>query len=85
MTGPSDPVNWRRTARGVELYDPDNPDAYIRMAVDAGAPAHERPFSVCPECGIVAPQRAPPGRYMVCGACDTEFEVETVRRVADDD
>jgi len=80
-----DSVNWRRTARGVELYDPENPDASIRMEVDAGAPAHERPFSICPECGLVAAQRAPPGRYMVCGGCDAEFEVEPARRIAEDD
>lgn len=85
MTGHPDPVNWRRTARGVELYDADNPDAYIHMEVDAGAPAHERPFSICPDCGLVAPQRTPPGRYMVCGGCDAEFEVDTARRVTDDD
>lgn len=86
MTGLQDPVNWRRTARGVELYDVDNSDAYIRMEVDAGAPAHERPFSICPECGLVAPQRALPGPYMVCGNCDAEFEMEhAARQTTDDD
>ena len=85
MTGIEDPVNWRRTAHGVELFDADNPDAYIRMSVAAGAPAHERPFTICPDCGLVAAQRTPPGRYMVCGGCDAEFEIEATQRIADDD
>lgn len=69
-------VNWRRTEDGVELYDESNPDAWLRMDVEPGADADERPFSVCPDCGIVAAQRSLPSRHMVCGACGAEFDVE---------
>jgi rubredoxin len=79
-------VNWRRTDDGVELYDEANPDAWIHMDVEPGAPAEERPFSVCPECGVVAPQRTAPGPHMVCGECGAEFETGTTnaRALADD-
>ncbi|MUV60437.1 hypothetical protein [Halobacterium sp. CBA1126] len=67
-------VNWRRTDDGVELYDETDPDAWIRMAVEPGAPAEERPYSVCSECGLVAAQRTVPGRHMVCADCGAEFD-----------
>ncbi|MFB6071568.1 MAG: hypothetical protein ABEJ88_01220 [Halobacterium sp.] len=67
-------VNWRRTDDGVELYDEANPDAWIRVTVEPGAPADERPYSVCPECGVVAPQRTMPSDAMTCGECGAEFE-----------
>jgi len=67
-------VNWRRTDDGVELYDEANPDAWIRIAVEPGAPADERPYSVCPDCGIVAAQRTMPAGHMVCDDCGAEFE-----------
>ncbi|MCD2200120.1 hypothetical protein LPA44_09435 [Halobacterium sp. KA-4] len=69
-------VNWRRTDDGVELYDEADSDAWIRMAVEPGAPAEERPYSVCPECGLVAAQRTVPGRHMVCADCGAEFDVD---------
>ncbi|GAA0280026.1 hypothetical protein [Halobacterium noricense] len=69
-------VNWRRTDDGVELYDEADPDAWIRMAVEPGAPAEERPYSVCPECGLVAAQRTVPGRHMACADCGAEFDVD---------
>ncbi|MXR22082.1 hypothetical protein [Halobacterium bonnevillei] len=75
--GPGDSaVNWRRTDDGVELFDEGNPDAWIHMDVEPGAPGDERPFNVCPECGIVTPQRTAPGPHMVCGECGAEFDVE---------
>nr|WJK63522.1 hypothetical protein QSJ49_09945 [Halobacterium salinarum] len=55
-------VNWRRTDSGVELYDETNPDAWIHVDVDPGAPADERPYSVCPDCGVVAPPAHRPHR-----------------------
>ncbi|SEW27149.1 hypothetical protein [Halobacterium jilantaiense] len=67
-------VNWRRTDDGVELYDETNPDAWIHVDVDPGAPADERPYSVCPDCGTVAAQRTPPTDHMVCGECGAEFD-----------
>jgi ribosomal protein S27AE len=67
-------VNWRRTDDGVELYDESNDDAWIRMAVEPGASEAERPYSVCPECGVVAAQRTVPTDHMVCGDCGAEFE-----------
>ena len=69
-------VNWRRTDGGVELYDEANPDAWINMDVEPGAAAEERPFSVCPDCGVVAPQRTAPAPHMVCGECGAEFGAE---------
>lgn len=67
-------VNWRRTDAGVELYDDENPDAWIHVDVDPGTPADERPYSVCPDCGTVAAQRTPPTDHMVCGDCGAEFD-----------
>jgi len=68
-------VNWRRTdGGGVELYDETNPDAWIRIDVDPGAPPEERPYSVCPDCGVVAAQRTAPSDHMVCSECGAEFD-----------
>ncbi|MCG1004022.1 MULTISPECIES: hypothetical protein [Halobacterium] len=69
-------VNWRRTDDGVELYDETDSEAWVRMSVEPGAPAEERPYSVCSECGLVAAQRTVPGRHMVCDGCGAEFEVD---------
>jgi hypothetical protein len=69
-------VDWRQTADGVRLYDPDDPDAWVEVSFEAGVAPERRLFSVCPDCGFVAPQRTPPGRGMVCGECGTEVTCE---------
>ena len=32
----ADPVNWKRTGGGVEIYDEANPDAWVRMGFVCG-------------------------------------------------
>ncbi len=66
-------VDWRSTEDGLELFDAEDPDAWIAMEFRAGIPPEHRLFAVCPECGFAAPQRVPPGTRMVCGACDAEL------------
>jgi hypothetical protein len=71
-----DPVDWRRTADGVRLFDPDNADAWIEVTFEAGVPPEKRLFMVCDDCGAVAPQRTRPGRGAICGDCGTEHTHE---------
>lgn len=69
-------LDWRRTDDGVEIYDDENPDAWIRMAFVAGAPPEKRLFSICPDCGLVVPQRTLLSRAAVCSGCGAEFDGE---------
>lgn len=69
-------INWRNTGGGVRIYDEDNADAWIEVAFEAGVPPEKRLYSICPECGLVAPQRTGPGRGMVCGECGAEATCE---------
>jgi hypothetical protein len=69
-------VDWRTTGGAVRLYDEDNPDAWVEVSFEAGVPPEKRLFSICPDCGFVAPQRTGPGRGMVCGECGAEVTNE---------
>jgi hypothetical protein len=69
-------VNWRSTGDGVRVYDEDDPDAWVEVSFEAGVPPEKRLFTVCPDCGFVAPQRTGPGRGMVCGECGAEVSCE---------
>lgn len=74
--GSEDPVDWRRTDDGVRLFDPENDDAWIEVAFEAGVDPEKRLFMVCPDCGAVAAQRTRPGRASICADCGTEHEHE---------
>ncbi len=67
-------INWRQTGTDVTLYDEENPDAWIRMAFEAGVAPEHRLYMICPECGAVFAQRSIPGTGSVCGDCDTVFD-----------
>ena len=67
-------VDWRTTGDGVRVYDEDDPDAWVEVSFEAGVPPEKRLYSICPDCGFVAPQRAGPGRGMICGECGAEAE-----------
>lgn len=69
----ADPVNWRRTDGGVEIYDETNPDAWVRMEFVSGVDPGRRLFGICDECGLVTPQRTLPSETMTCGNCGVEF------------
>jgi len=69
-----EPVNWRRTDEGVEIYEAGNPDAWVRMAFVGGIDPSERLYGICGDCGLVAPQKALPSERMVCGNCGAEFD-----------
>lgn len=73
----ADPVNWRRTDGGVEIYDEANPDAWVRMEFVSGVESCKRLFGVCDDCGLVTPQRALPSASMACGNCGAEFESDS--------
>jgi len=66
-------INWRRDGSSVTVYDEENPEAWVRVAFEAGVPPEKRLFMVCDECGAVVPQRAQPGSGTVCGDCGAEF------------
>lgn len=70
----ADPVNWKRTGGGVEIYDEANPDAWVRMEFVSGIAPHKRLYGICDDCGLVTPQRALPSDSMSCGDCGAEFE-----------
>jgi hypothetical protein len=69
-------VNWRSTGDGVRVYDEDDPDAWVEVSFEAGVLPEKWLFTVCPDCGFVAPQRTGPGRGMVCGECGAEVSCE---------
>jgi hypothetical protein len=73
----ADPVNWRRTDGGVEIYDETNPGAWVRMEFVSGIDPEKRLYGVCDDCGLVTPQRALPSASMACGNCGTEFESDS--------
>jgi len=68
-----DPVNWTRTADGVEIYDERNPDAWVRMEFVSGIDPDKRLYGICDDCGLVTAQRALPSASMACGNCGAEF------------
>ena len=72
-----DPVNWRRTDGGVEIYDEANPDAWVRMEFVSGIDPGKRLYGVCDDCGLVTPQRALPSASMACGNCGAEFDSDS--------
>ncbi len=70
-------VNWRQTNGEVTLYEPDNPDAWIRAKFEAGVAPEHRLYMVCPECGATLAQRCTPGNGTICGDCGTAFDHES--------
>lgn len=69
----ADPVNWKRTNGGVEIYDERNSDAWVRMEFVSGIDPGERLYGICDDCGLVAPSRNLPSASMTCGYCGAEF------------
>lgn len=69
-------VNWRTTGDGVRIFDENDPDAWVEVSFDAGVPPEKRLYTICPECGLIAPQRTGPGRGMVCGECGEDVVCE---------
>lgn len=72
-----DPVNWRRTDGGVEIFDERNSEAWVRMEFVGGIDPARRLFGVCDECGLVTPQRTLPSETMTCGNCGVEFGTDS--------
>ena len=70
----ADPVNWKRTGGGVEIYDERNAEAWVRMEFVSAIDPGERLYGICDDCGLVTPQRALPSASMACGNCGAEFD-----------
>jgi len=72
----ADPINWKRTDGGVEIYDERNSEAWVRMEFVGGIDPDKRLYGICDDCGLVLPQRSLPSASMACGHCGSEFEDE---------
>jgi len=69
----ADPINWKRTDGGVEIYDERNSEAWVRMEFVGGIDPDKRLYGICDDCGLVLPQRSLPSASMACGHCGSEF------------
>lgn len=72
----ADPINWKRTDGGVEIYDERNSEAWVRMEFVGGIDPDKRLYGICDDCGLVLPQRSLPSASMACGDCGSEFKDE---------